>query len=42
MQKEQIDQERWSDYLNEVTAGTQGRRISLDVVGQSPVLNWML
>jgi hypothetical protein len=31
--REQIDQARWSDYLNQVTAGNRGRRISLDVVG---------
>ena len=37
MQKpEQIDQQRWSDYLSQVTAGNRGRHISLDVVGQTP------
>jgi hypothetical protein len=36
MQKQQIDPEGWSDYLNQVTAGNRGKRISLDVVGQSP------
>ena len=35
MQKrEQIDQEQWSDYLSQVTAGNRGRRISLHVIGQ--------
>jgi hypothetical protein len=35
-QRKQIDQERWSDYLSQVTAGDRGRHISLDVVGQTP------
>jgi hypothetical protein len=34
MQKrEHIDQERWPDYLSQVTARNRGRRISLDVIG---------
>ena len=38
MQKrEQIDQEQWSDYLSQVTAGNRGRRISLDVAGGAGV-----
>jgi hypothetical protein len=38
MQKrEQIDQARWSEYLNQVTAGNRGRRISLDVIGGARV-----
>jgi hypothetical protein len=31
----QISHEHWSDYLDQVTAGNRGRRVSLDVVGQA-------
>jgi len=32
--REQIGYQRWSDYLDQVTAGNRGRRVSLDVVGR--------
>jgi hypothetical protein len=32
--RDQISQEHWSEYLDQVSAGNRGRRVSLDVVGQ--------
>ena len=38
MQKRKhIDQDQWSDYLSQVTAGNRGRRISLDVIGEGGI-----
>jgi len=33
--REQISHGRWSEYLDQVSAGNRGRRVSLDVVGQA-------
>jgi hypothetical protein len=35
-EQKQIGQQQWSEYLSQVTADNRGRRVSLDVVGQSP------
>jgi hypothetical protein len=33
--REQINHEAWSEYLDQVSAGNRGRRVSLDVVDQA-------
>jgi len=35
--RKHIDQDQWSDYLSQVSAGNRGRRISLDVTGGAGV-----
>ena len=36
-ERKQISQDRWPDYLSEVTAGNRGRLVSTDVIGRPDV-----
>ena len=36
-ERKQISQDRWPDYLSEVTAGNRGRLVSADVIGRPDV-----
>lgn len=36
-ERQEISQNHWPDYLDEVTAGNRGRLISVDIIGRSDV-----